>query len=279
MLAVVEHDQDVLRGQRIEQRLQDGPARLPGNPQRLGHGCRHGILVGDRGQLNQPDPVTGPVEQLSGHLQAQPGLTAPPSPGQRDQPRGLDQSPDFAQLPVASDERRQLGREIVRQRGTAQRAQRRELGLQAGRVQLEEPFRTSQVFQPVGTKVPERRARRKGVPHQGGRRLRQQHLPPMRDGCHPRRAMDIQAHQAGRGRRGLTGMHAHPHPDLLPGRPRVRLQRLLHLQHRRRARPRGGKRGEERVSLGIQLPAGVCDQGRPDQRVVAGKQLRVGAFP
>ena len=74
MLAVVQHDQHVLRGQGIEQGLQDGPARLPGDPQRLGDGRRHRVLVGDRGQLHQPDPITGPVQQLGGHLQAQPGL-------------------------------------------------------------------------------------------------------------------------------------------------------------------------------------------------------------
>jgi hypothetical protein len=50
--------------------------------------------------------------------------------------------------------------------------------------------------------------------------------------------MHIQADQVG-GRPGrLTGVHAHPHPDLLPARPRVIRQGLLHLQHRRDARPR-----------------------------------------
>ena len=127
VLAVVEHDQQVLRGQGIEQGLQGRPARLGGDPQRLTDGRGHGVLVGDRGQLHQPDPVTGPVQQLGGHLQAQPGLAAPPGPGQRDQARGCHQGPDLGQLPVTADERRQLGRQIVRQRRMAQRAQRREL--------------------------------------------------------------------------------------------------------------------------------------------------------
>ena len=76
------------------------------------------------------------------------------------------------------------------------------------------------------------------VAHQRGRRLRQQDLPPVSDRRHPGGPMHIQAHQA-RGRlRRLTGMHAHPHPDVLPGRPRVCLQGPLHLHHRRHARPR-----------------------------------------
>ena len=88
VLAVVQHDQDVLRGQGIEQGLQDRPDPVTprfGDPERLGNGRRHGVTVRDRGQLHQPDPVPGPVEQLSGQLKAQPGLTRPTGPGQGDQ--------------------------------------------------------------------------------------------------------------------------------------------------------------------------------------------------
>ena len=279
VLAVVQHDQDVLGGQGVEQGVQGGPARLPGDPQRLRNGRRHGVLVGDRGQLHQPHPVPGPVQQLGGHLQAQPGLAAPPGPGQRDQARGSHQGPDLGQLPVPADEPRQLGREIVRQRRVAQRAQRREPGPQARRLQLEDPFRAAQVLQPVHAQIGQRRAGRKPVAHQGSRRLRQQHLAPVPDRGHPGGAMHIQAHQA-RGRPGrLTGMHPHPHPDLLPGRPRVRLQGLLHLQHRRHARPRRGEHREERISLGIDFPAAVGGQHRPDERVVVGQHLRVDVLP
>ena len=96
-------------------------------------GRRHRVLVGDRGQLRQPHPVPGPVQQLGGHLQPQPGLAAPPGPGQGDQARRLHQRPDLGHLPVPADERRQLGGQIVRQRRVAQRPQRREPRLQARR--------------------------------------------------------------------------------------------------------------------------------------------------
>ncbi len=62
-------------------------ARLPSKPQRLRDGRRHRVLVGDRGQLRQPHPVPGPIQQLGGRLQAQPGFAAPAGPGQGDQPR------------------------------------------------------------------------------------------------------------------------------------------------------------------------------------------------
>ena len=74
VLAVIQHDQDVLRRQRIGQRVQHVPARLRRDPQRPGDSRRDPVLVSDRGQLGQPHPVPGPIQQPCGHLQAQPGL-------------------------------------------------------------------------------------------------------------------------------------------------------------------------------------------------------------
>ena len=113
MLAVVQHDQHILRCQRIQQRLRGRSARLFGQPQRLRDGRRHRVLVGDRGQLRQPHAVPRPAQQPGGQLQAQPGLAAPARPGQRDQTAGLRQNPDLAQLPVTADKPRHLGRQIM----------------------------------------------------------------------------------------------------------------------------------------------------------------------
>ena len=65
----------------------------------------------------------------------------------------------------------------------------------------------------------------------------------------------------------------------IAARPRMCLQRLLHLQHPRRARRRRGEHGEERIALGIHLPAVVSGNPRPDDRVVVGKDLRVDTLP
>jgi hypothetical protein len=89
----------------------------------------------------------------------------------------------------------------------------------------------------VDAQIPQRRARRERVADQGRRRLREQHLTPVGDGRHPGGAVDIQAHQAGGRLRCLTGVDTHPHPDLLPGGPRMGLNGLLHLRDRRYARP------------------------------------------
>jgi len=59
------------------------PARLRRHPQRPGDDRRDRVRVGDRGQLGQPHPVAGSVEQFGGHLQAQPGLPGPAGPRSR----------------------------------------------------------------------------------------------------------------------------------------------------------------------------------------------------
>ena len=270
VLAVIHHDQHILRGEGIQQSLQRRQAWLPSKPQRPGDGRRHRVLVGDRGQLRQPRPVPGPIQQLGRHLQPQPGLPAPPGPGQSDQARRLHQGPDLGHLPVPADERRQLGGQVIRQRRVIQRPQRRESRLQARRVQLEDPLRAAQVLQPVHPQIGQRRARRQPAADQRGRRLRDQHLTPVGRRGHPGGPVHLQAHQARRRPRRFPAMDAHPHPDPLPARPGMVLDGLLHRQHRRHAGPRRGEHGEERVPLRVHLAAAVGGQRRPDQRVMPG---------
>jgi hypothetical protein len=176
----------------------------------------------------------------------------------------------------AADGTRQRPRRRSRRR--TEGAQRRELGLQARGAHLEDLLRTPQVLQLVHAQINQRCARRKRIPHQGCRRLRNQDLATVPDRRHPRRAMHVQAHRTqGRVRR-LTGMHPHPHPDVLPGRPHMTLKGLLHLHDSRHARPRRRERREEPVPKRVQLPATVPGQNRPDQRVMIGQQLRIHAF-
>ncbi len=277
VLAVVEDDQDVLRDQGVEQGLQGGPAGLRDDPERSGDGRRHGLGVGDRGQFDQPHPVAAAVEQLGGHLQAQPRLAAPAGPGQGDHARGVHQGPHLCELPGASDERGELGREVVRQRLVAERAQRRELGRQARHLELEDVLRTAEILQPVDTEILQRRPGGKRIAHQRRRRLGQQDLAAVPDRGHPGGAVDVQADQAVRGLGRLAGVDTHPHPDVLPAGPGVCLQRLLHGDDRGQAGARRGEHGEQPVALGVHLPSAVSGQAGPDERAVIGDDLRVAA--
>ncbi len=118
----------------------DSPARLFSDTEGLGRWPRDTASPSETAaSSDQPDAVTGSVEQFGRHLKGQPGLARPSGPGQRDQAAGLDQGPDFGHVsrprPMNA---RQLGREIVRQRGVAERAQWREVtsqsrGFRAGR--------------------------------------------------------------------------------------------------------------------------------------------------
>ena len=160
-------------------------------------GRRHRVLVGDRGQLRQPHPVPGPVQQLGGHLQPQPGLAAPAGPGQGDQARGLHQGPDLGHLPVPADERRQLGRADCSAApgcpATAAAGTPR-----AGPPPCSWKIRSGRPrsFSRCTAQIGQRRARRQPVPHQHRRRLRHQHLPPVADRGHPGGPVHLQAHQA-----------------------------------------------------------------------------------
>ena len=125
--------------------------------------------------------------------------------------------------------------------------------------------------------IPELRARRKRVADQGRRGLREQDLAAVGDGGHPGGAVDIQAHQAGRRSRRLTGMEAHPHPEVFPGGPGMGLDGPLHLHRRGHGRARGGEHGEERVALGVHFLAVVSGQAGPDKRLMLGEDLRVAS--
>ena len=243
-------------------------------------GRRHRVLVGDRGQLRQPHPVPGPVQQLGGHLQPQPGLAAPAGPGQGDQARGLHQRPDLGDLPVPADERRQLGGQIVRQRRVAQRPQRREPRLQARRLQLEDPFRAAQVLQPVD--CPDRPAPRPAAarpapapppPPTPAPAPRTRPRPPGRPGAPPGPPGRWPSAPPPR-----NGCPSAPAPAPRPARHAPAMACCI-CQHRRHARPRRGEHREERIPLRVHLAAVVRGQRRPDQRVMPGQHLRVNVVP
>ena len=222
VLAVIQHDQHILRGQGIQQGLQGGPARLGRRapaPRRWPPATASSL--GDRGQLHQPDPVPGPIQQLGGHLQAQPGLAAPAGPVKVTRRAGFHQGPDLCHLPVPADERRQLGGQIVRQRRVAQRPQRRELRVQGRRAAAGRSVPGAPG--PSAGARPDRPAPRPAAasPAPAPPPTPTPAPAPHADRGHPGGPVHLQAHQAGGRLRRLAAMDSHPHPDPLPARPRM----------------------------------------------------------
>jgi hypothetical protein len=83
------------------------------------------------------------------------------------------------------------------------------------------------------------------------------------------------ADEPGGGLRGLTGVDAHAHPQLLPVGPFVAGKGTLHLDSGGHTGARGVEEREERVALGPLLLTGVGFEARADEPVVVFEDLRV----
>ena len=113
VLAVIQHQQQLLPGQHPRQRLGHRRPRLLPYPQRRGHHRRDLRRVPHRRQFRQPRPVREPARHLPGHLAGQPGLAHPARPGHRHQPALLHQPGHVAPRPGPADETRQRSREAM----------------------------------------------------------------------------------------------------------------------------------------------------------------------
>ena len=125
VFAVVEHQQPHPALQRGGHALGHAAAGLLGDAQHRGHRVGHRSRIGDRGQLEKPDPVGEFIGQPPGDFQRQPGLADPAHPGQRDQPMSLHRGVHLGDLGLAPNEAR--GRRAQVPRTRIQRPQGREV--------------------------------------------------------------------------------------------------------------------------------------------------------
>jgi hypothetical protein len=87
MLTVIEHQQQLLVAQELDQGIAGALAAPGGHREHRGDGIVHAGGIADRCQLTQPRAVSEPRQHLLGDLQRQPGLTHPAHPGQGHHPR------------------------------------------------------------------------------------------------------------------------------------------------------------------------------------------------
>jgi hypothetical protein len=145
VLAVVEHQQPdpVLQGGRHT--FTHGLARLLNDPQHRGDRVGHRRRVGDRCELEKPDPIGKFVHQLRGDFQCQPRLTNPAHPGQRDQPTESHCRLDLGDLIVAPNPAGDRGSQVPWCR--VESPQWRKVRSESRRLQLKHPDRVRQVTQ------------------------------------------------------------------------------------------------------------------------------------
>jgi hypothetical protein len=85
---------------------------------------------------------------------------------------------------------------------------------------------------------------------------------------HARRSVYVEPDQTGTGDSGLTGVHAHPDPDLPAGGPTVVGEVALYVDHSRHTFPGGGENGKEPVPVGVHFSAAVGREPSADDRPV-----------
>ena len=113
MLTVVEHEQQSSRRQVVAENAGQRPSGLLPYLESSGHGLCHQGRIGQRRQLDQPDPVVEDLHQLAGRDQREPGLSRAARAGQADQSVLPEQTSDLGELRLAADEAADLRGQVV----------------------------------------------------------------------------------------------------------------------------------------------------------------------
>jgi hypothetical protein len=171
LLEVVEHEEHRSVGEvggevlgRVDSGLGGGDA------ERLEHFRRDEVGVGDRGELDEVDPVGVGVGDLGGEVERQPGLAHAAGAGEGEQSVAIEQLASHPQDVLAPHEGAEICREVVGDR--FQGSQGGKLRRQARDDELGELHLVGEVLQGVQSGVAQRDPVGQSVAHQPGRRPR-----------------------------------------------------------------------------------------------------------
>ena len=146
VLTVVEHEQEVLVSQRVEQGFGIGPPRLLPQPEGGRDRSRDLGRLGERGEIDEPDTVGSAIQAVCGDVQSEAGLAGSARPGQGDDAGRSEQGPDFRELRLTSDETAERAGQVVRELGVVERPEGREVDLEAVGADLEDALWTTEVL-------------------------------------------------------------------------------------------------------------------------------------
>ena len=118
-------------------------------------------------------------------------MPTPPEPTSVTEPMLLDERYDCGDLRLATDERAELQRQVVRK--DVERAQRRKVCSKAGREQLIDLLRAREVFEPMRAQIAQACLWWKRALHEISRDTRDEHLAAVADRQQPRDAVERRA--------------------------------------------------------------------------------------
>ena len=195
LLEVVEHEQHPLAREPFGEDIGGrAPGRL-GDPDRGGEARRHERRFADRLERHEEHAVGEVLRGVRRDLERQAGLAGPARAGQRDEPVGSEEPARLLELALAADERRQLGREVVR--AGVEGAQRREIEAQPVRDDLAQRLRLAQVLEPVVAEAAKRDSLGQVDRDERANRVGHHDLAAVGRRRDPRRAVDVEPDQAG----------------------------------------------------------------------------------
>ncbi len=225
LLEVVEDQQEALVTQPVGERFVDRACRALGDAEGGGdaRGDEHRVPDGLEG--HEEDAIREVVRRPGGELERESRLAGAARAGQGQEPGRREQPGRCLDLGVATDERRQLGRQVVGP--GVERPECREIGRQPGGDDLEDAHRRAQVLEPVLPEVAQRDAVDRTVDELVADQARREDLATMGERGEPCRPVDAEADEALPGLFGTAGVEAHPDPDRRVVRPWLGGQRAL----------------------------------------------------
>ena len=230
MLTVVQHDQRLFAREVVAHALGQRPPRAWLHRQRGDDHLREQVGVVGRGELTQPHTIGEPGQHFRSDLEREARLAHTADPGQRHEPRLGECLRHPRDVVVAAHERRQLHRQVPRER--VERPHTREVARQLRMHDLEHHLGATQVAQTLLAEIDQRAPLGQRVAREVRGRTRTQHLTAVTRAHDPRRPIQRRAVVVPVPLLALTGVHTHPHPQRPGLLPRLRAQRALRLDRR-----------------------------------------------
>ena len=270
MFAVVEHQEQALRGEELDKSLQHRLVPDLPHADRAGD-CGHDKGgIGQGGQIDEEDAIRVVVEGGCPDGDGEPRLARAARAGQRNEPDALggEEPQHRLQVRVPTNEGSGWMRQIRRVPGHT--AQRRESVWEPGRNELENRFRLQQVAQAVAPQGTQAGARREVLGDQTLDHRRQQNLGAVASGEQPRQPVQRSGQVVTVARNRLARVEGHAHAQRTADRrPRGVEQRALGLRCRRYRLRRAGKRRLSRVADHLEQHATVALDRATQQGEVA----------